>query len=218
MVGHLLHYHPGVAKLKEIVASPDFGKLEYIYSNRLNLGKIRTEENILWSFAPHDISIMLALAGTLPIQVTAAGGSYLTPNVADTTISTFVFDHGVRAHIYVSWLHPFKEQRLVVVGEKQMLTFDDQAPKGQKLFLHKKNVEFINGAYVAKKTEGVAVPFNEEIEPLKAECEYFVECMKTRRKPLTDGDEGLRVLTVLDACQRSLQMSGQPVQVREYRG
>ena len=218
MVGHLLHYHAGIQKLKEIVRSDEFGNIEYIYSNRLNLGKIRKEENILWSFAPHDISIVLSLTGALPIQVTAVGGNYLQPNVADTTVSTYVFDHGVRAHIYVSWLHPFKEQRLVVVGEKQMLTFNDQAPKGQKLFLHPKNVERVDGSFVARKSEGVSVPFNYEIEPLRAECERFLDCIRTREKPLTDGEEGLRVLTVLDACQRSLQMSGQPVQVREFHG
>ncbi|HLG21154.1 MAG TPA: Gfo/Idh/MocA family oxidoreductase [Bdellovibrionota bacterium] len=217
MVGHLLQYHPGMVKLRELVAGGDLGTVEYIYSNRLNLGKIRTEENALWSFAPHDISVMLWLTGAMPIQVNAVGGSYLQPNVADTTISTFVFDNGVRGHIYVSWLHPFKEQRLVVVGSKKMAVFDDRAPKGRKLLLYDKKVSMVNGNFVAEKPEGIPVPFDEETEPLRAECEHFLECVRTRQKPRTDGEEGLRVLKVLQSCQRSLQMNGQPVQVLEYR-
>ncbi len=218
MVGHILQYHPGLLKLKEMVDAGELGKIEYIYSNRLNFGKIRREENILWSFAPHDISIMLWLLGSMPIQATAVGGAYLQPNIMDTTISTFLFDQGVRTHIYVSWLHPFKEQRLVIVGSKQMVTFNDQAPKGHKLLLHKKNINVVDGVLVAGKMAGIPVPFNEEIEPLRAECEHFLECIRTRDKPRTDGEEGLRVLRVLDACQRSLQMSGQPVQLGELYG
>lgn len=217
MVGHLLQYHPGVVKLKDLVKSGEIGQLEYIYSNRLNLGKIRTEENALWSFAPHDISVMLWLAESMPIQVNAVGGSYLQPNVADTTISTFVFDNGVRAHIYVSWLHPFKEQRMVVVGSKKMISFDDRAPKGRKLLIYDKKVSMVNGQFVAEKPEGFPVPFDEETEPLRAECQHFLDCIQTRQTPRTDGEEGLRVLKVLQSCQRSLQMNGQPVQVMDYR-
>lgn len=217
MVGHLLQYHPGVVKLKELVSSGELGKTEYIYSNRLNLGKIRSEENILWSFAPHDISIMLWLTESMPLQVTAVGGNYLQPNVADTTISTYIFDGGVQAHIYVSWLHPFKEQRMVVVGSKRMAVFDDRAPKGQKLLMFDKNIEQINGQYVTKAPEGKPVAFDESIEPLRTECEHFLRCMKTREQPRTDGNEGSRVLKVLQSGQRSLQMNGQPVQVLDYR-
>ena len=217
MVGHLLQYHPGIIALKELVASGELGKLEYIYSNRLNLGKIRTEENILWSFAPHDISVMLSLTGTMPIQVNSIGGSYLQPNIADTTVSTFVFEEGVRGHIYVSWLHPFKEQRLVVVGSKRMITFDDRAPKGHKLILHEKNITMVEGKPVAQKSAGIAVAFNNEQEPLRSECEHFLNCIKTRETPRTDGEEGLRVLKVLQSCQRSLEMSGQPTQVLDYK-
>ncbi len=217
MVGHLLQYHPGVVKLKELVHSGELGSVEYIYSNRLNLGKIRNEENALWSFAPHDISVMLWLVGSMPIQVNAVGGSYLQPNVADTTISTFVFNNGVRGHIYVSWLHPFKEQRLVVVGSKRMLTFDDRAAKGQKLFIYEKKVSLVRGQFVAERPLGSSVVFDEEIEPLRAECEHFAEAIQTRKMPRTDGEEGLRVLRVLQCCERSLQMNGQPVQVMDYR-
>jgi predicted dehydrogenase len=116
MVGHVLEYHPAILRLRELVNDGALGKIQYIYSNRLNLGKIRTEENILWSFAPHDVAVTLRLAGSLPFQVIACGGSYVTPNIADVTVTNMLFDNGVRAHIHVSWLHPFKEQRLVVVG------------------------------------------------------------------------------------------------------
>ncbi|MFH1262552.1 MAG: Gfo/Idh/MocA family oxidoreductase, partial [Pseudomonadota bacterium] len=217
MVGHILQYHPGLLKLKELITSGELGTLEYIYSNRLNLGKIRREENILWSFAPHDISTMLWLTGSMPIQVNAVGGSYLTPNVFDTTVSMLSFDNGVRGHVFVSWLHPFKGQRLVVVGSKRMATFVDSAPKGEKLLMYEKKISDVNGALVAEKPTGVPVSFDEETEPLRAECDHFLHCMETREKPRTDGEEGLKVLKVLQSCQRSLQMNGQPVQVMDYR-
>src|SRR5579863_1782102 len=125
MVGHLLEYHPAVTRLQSLVEQGELGRIEYIYSNRLNLGKVRREENAFWSFAPHDISVILLLLKRLPIQVTATGGTYLQPNIADVTVSTMLFDRGVRAHVFVSWLHPYKEQRLVVVGERGMAVFDD---------------------------------------------------------------------------------------------
>jgi predicted dehydrogenase len=125
MVGHVLEYHPGILKLRELVASGELGKVRYIYSNRLSLGKIRREENILWSFAPHDIAIILRLLGETPFEVVACGGTYVSPNIADVTVTNLLFNNGVRAHVFVSWLHPFKEQRLVVVGSKKMASFDD---------------------------------------------------------------------------------------------
>jgi predicted dehydrogenase len=125
MVGHVLEYHPGIARLLELVRGGELGKVRYIYSNRLSLGKVRREENILWSFAPHDIAIILRLMGSLPFQVVACGGSYVQPNIADVTVTHMLFDNGVRAHIHVSWLHPFKEQRLVVIGSRKMASFDD---------------------------------------------------------------------------------------------
>jgi len=216
MVGHLLQYHPAVVKLHEMVLAGELGRIEYIYSNRLNLGKIRREENILWSFAPHDISIMLWMMGAMPIQVSALGGAYLQPNIADTTISTYSFDNGVKAHIYVSWLHPFKEQRLVVVGEKKMAVFDDRAPQGQKLLLFEKKVSMKDGQFVAEKPSSAPVAYDESVEPLRAECSHFLECIRTRNAPRTDGQEGARVLKVLQSCQRSLNLNGQPVQVLDY--
>src|SRR5262249_23935909 len=125
MVGHLLRYHPAIRAIQRLLESGELGRLEYVYSNRLSMGKIRQEENALWSFAPHDVSLVLMLAGELPLQVTAVGGSYLQPNIADVTVSNLLFGHGMRAHIFVSWLHPYKEQRLVVIGSKKMVVFED---------------------------------------------------------------------------------------------
>lgn len=214
MVGHLLHFHPCIVALKDLIAKNELGPLEYIYSNRLNLGKIRTEENILWSFAPHDISLLLSLTDSLPVQVNVVGGSYLQPNLPDTTVSTFLFDQGVRAHIYVSWLHPFKEQRLVVVGRNKMAVFDDQSPTN-KLVLYSKTIKKIEGQMVAEKPIPQMVPYDASLEPLKQESLHFLECIQNRKTPLTDGFEGMRVLKILQSCQRSLEMNGQPVQINE---
>jgi UDP-2-acetamido-3-amino-2,3-dideoxy-glucuronate N-acetyltransferase len=215
MVGHLLKYHPAVVALKEMVDRGELGRIEYIYSNRLNLGKVRREENALWSFAPHDISVILYLLNDLPIQVTATGGTYLQPNIADVTVSTMLFDRGVRAHLFVSWLHPYKEQRLVVVGEKRMAVFDD-VRKTDKLQLYDKKIDLVNGQYVAERPEARPVPFPPD-EPLVLECRHFLECLETRHTPRTDGHDGWRVLRVLEASQRSLTMNGEPVQMQPHQ-
>jgi len=211
MVGHLLEYHPAVLKLKELVDSKELGRVQYIYSNRLNLGRIRREENILWSFAPHDIAVILRLIGDMPFEVTATGGAYLQPNIADVTVTNLLFDNGVRAHIFVSWLHPYKEQRLVVIGSKKMAVFDAVAPT-DNLVVYDQGVDWINGEIVTRKNAGEPVQF-EPIEPLRSECQHFLDCIETRATPRTDGINGLQVLRVLQACQRSLQTHGQPVQL-----
>ena len=215
MVGHLLHYHPAMIRLKQLINQGVLGRIEYIYSNRLSMGKIRREENALWSFAPHDISVILALVGQMPVQVIATGGAYLQPNIADVTVSNLLFDRGTRAHIFVSWLHPYKEQRLVVIGSKQMAVFEDTRPD-RKLMLFNKQIELKNGALEATKTEGVVVDFDAG-EPLLLECQHFLESIDQNRQPRTPGEEGVRVLQVLQACQRSLQLNGEPVQVRQLR-
>jgi len=212
MVGHILRYHPAVIGLNELIAGGELGRVQYLYSNRLSIGKIRTAENILWSFAPHDISVMLALLNEEPSMVSCQGGSYLNQQVADVTVSQFVFPSGVRAHIFVSWLHPFKEQRLVVVGSEKMAVFDDTAE--EKLVLYPHKVEWKNRIPSAVKADGEAVPV-EPAEPLRAECLHFLECIETRKQPTTDGIEGLRVLKVLGACQQSLQNDGALI---EYSG
>jgi UDP-2-acetamido-3-amino-2,3-dideoxy-glucuronate N-acetyltransferase len=210
MVGHLLEYHPAIAKLRQLVAAGDLGKIQYVYSNRLNLGRIRTEENALWSFAPHDIHVLVTLLGEMPVDVACQGGSYLSQHVADVTMTVMTFASGVRGHIFVSWLHPFKEQKLVVVGATKMVVFDDTLPSDAKLQLYPHRVDWIERVPVAVKAAAERVPL-EDIEPLGEECRHFIDCVVTRRRPRTDGANGVTVLRVLEACQQSLERGGQPV-------
>jgi predicted dehydrogenase len=209
MVGHVLEYHPAIVRLGELIRAGALGRVRYIYSNRLNLGKVRSEENILWSFAPHDIAIILRLMGASPFQVVACGGSYVQPNLPDVTITNLLFDNGVRAHLFVSWLHPFKEQRLVVIGTKKMASFDDVS---KELVVYDQRVDLKEGQPVPIKGKGESVPFSLD-EPLRIECQAFLASIATRKSPLTDGESGLRVLRVLQAAQRSLVMNGEPVQL-----
>lgn len=205
MVGHVLEYHPAVVRLQKLIDSGDLGVIRYLYSNRLNLGKIRKEENILWSFAPHDIAVMLSLVGELPFQVSATGGTYVQPNIPDTTVTHLLFDDGVRGHIYVSWLHPFKEQRLVVIGSRRMVLFDDVS---KKLVLYNQRVELgAEGPVPVKEDQGRHLDYGED-EPLRRECEAFLDAVRTRAPPRTDGQSGLNVLKVLQAAQRSLTTNG----------
>jgi len=213
MVGHILQYHPAILKLKELIDSGELGRIEYIYSSRLNWGKLRSEENILWSFAPHDISAILYLLDEVPVSVTATGGSYINPQVYDTTLTACEFQSGVKAHIFVSWLHPFKEQRLVVVGTQKMAVFDD-VETVRKLVIYSHSIDWRNRLPIAHKGEGQTVPIPAE-EPLRNECEHFIESIVTRRTPRTDGNNGVKVLEVLDACERSLHSQAASVQVHE---
>lgn len=208
MVGHLLWYHPAVLALKELIDRGELGRILYIYSHRLNLGRIRREENILWSFAPHDISVILGLVHEMPDEVKAQGGNYLHRNIADVTMSMLSFPSGVRAHVFVSWLHPYKEQKLVVVGDSQMAVFDDVGEK-DKLCLYPHSIEWKNQIPVTNRAESRPVPID-SAEPLRAECLHFLECVQTRRRPRTDGEEGLRVLSVLQKCEDALSL-GEPV-------
>jgi len=213
MVGHLLEYHPAVLKLRLMVAENLLGQINYIYSNRLNFGKVRTEENALWSFAPHDVAVILRLVGDLPIEVACTGGSYLTPNLADVTVSTLHFHSGLRAHIFVSWLNPFKEQKLVVVGSNQMAVFNDVA-KDDKLVLYNQRVDFNDRQPVLQRGEAQSIALRDE-EPLRNECNHFLDCIRSRRPPLTDATSGINVLKVLQACQISLQLNGRPIVVSD---
>jgi UDP-2-acetamido-3-amino-2,3-dideoxy-glucuronate N-acetyltransferase len=210
MVGHLLEYHPAVLKLREMIASGQLGKINYIYSNRLNFGKVRTEENALWSFAPHDVAVILRLMGQAPAEVSSCGGSYLTDGIADTTISNLRFNDDSRAHIFVSWLHPFKEQRLVVVGDKKMAIFNDVAPFGEKLQLYPQNVDF-DGSIPTLKKEDAEFVDHANTEPLREECNHFLDCIQSRNQPLTNAQSGIDVLQVLHACQQSIEQNGVPV-------
>ncbi|MAS57721.1 MAG: oxidoreductase [Euryarchaeota archaeon] len=210
MVGHLLEYHPAVLKLREMIDSGELGKINYLYSNRLNFGKVRTEENALWSFAPHDVAVIVRLLGQSPVEVSSCGGSYLTSGIADTTMSNLRFLDGSRAHIFVSWLHPFKEQRLVVIGDKKMAIFNDVAPLGEKLRVYPQSVEFEGKFPISKKEDAIFVGYA-DTEPLREECSHFIECIKSRRQPLTNAQSGIEVLKVLHACQKSIDQNGKSV-------
>lgn len=208
MVGHLLQYHPMVRQLQAWVRQGELGTVHYITSNRLSLGKFRREENVLWSFAPHDLSVILSLAGDkVPDNVQCAGGSFLTSGVEDVVVAQLSFANGLRAHVYASWLNPFKEQKLTVVGSQAMAVFDDTQPWAEKLALYRGLVAHGPNGPVPKKgaPEFAAVP---EVEPLRAECQHFLDCCRDRSIPRTDGEEGLRVLRVLQATQSSLESGG----------
>jgi UDP-2-acetamido-3-amino-2,3-dideoxy-glucuronate N-acetyltransferase len=209
MVGHILQYHPAVIKLKELIEQGELGRVEYIYSNRVNIGKLRIEEDILWGFAPHDNSVILMLVGDEPVSVGCFGGDYVSQGVHDVTLTTLEFKNDVKAHIFVSWLHPFKEQKLVVVGSKAMAVFDDLTV--EKLFIYPHRIEWEDGRIpVAHKAEHYTVEI-EEKEPLKEEMKHFIECVLTRETPKTDGREALRVLGVLDKAERSLKKGSRTV-------
>ena len=212
MVGHLLEYHPAVLKLRDLISNGELGRVNYVYSNRLNFGKVRTEENALWSFAPHDVAVILRLMGKSPIEVSATGGSFITKGLADTTVSNLLFEDDSRAHIFVSWLHPFKEQRLVVVGDRKMVIFNDVAPFGQKLQLYMNSIDFDGDVPVLKKEDAQFVE-HAQTEPLLEECRHFVECVTNRKEPLTNASSGIEVLKVLHACQESMGKNGIPTKL-----
>ncbi len=205
MVGHVLRYHSAVNKLKELIDTGELGKIQYVYSNRLNIGKIRDKENILWSFAPHDISVILYLLNEQPTGVSAIGGTYVQKDIADVTLTTMDFPSGVQCHIFVSWLHPYKEQKLVVVGDRKMAVFDDLT--SEKLFLYPHKIEWQNRAPIARKADAEVVPVEMD-EPLRRECKHFIECVENDWTPYTDGYEGLNVLNILYAAQNSLNNAG----------
>ncbi len=206
MVGHVLQYHPSFVHLRKMVADGELGTLRYIYSHRLNLGKIRREENILWSFAPHDISMILSLTGESPETIFATGGNYLHKDIADVTTTFLRFPSGLRAHVFVSWLHPFKEQKLVLVGDTKMAVFDDTLPWNQKLAVYPHKIEWNGEIPLANKAEA-EYPSISEQEPLLSECKHFLECITNGTTPLTDGGEGLNVLRVLRKSQEAMDMN-----------
>jgi len=205
-VGHILQYHPAVIRMQDMVRHGQVGRLRYIYSRRLSLGKIRREENILWSFAPHDISVILSLVGEDPSYVDSVGSNFLHARIADVTMTNLKFPSGIGAHIFVSWLNPFKEQRLVVVGDQGMLVFDDTQPVEAKLVHYAHSIRWKDNVPVPEKGEGNPVDLKDVWEePLRAECRAFLEAVRTGGKPVTDGEEGLRVLRILEMSQRSLE-------------
>ena len=208
MVGHLLEYHPGVAKLKEIADGGELGEIHYIYSNRLNLGKLRADENALWSLGAHDVSVLLHLAGEEPYEVEARGESYMQPGIEDVVFGFLRFPSGLAAHLHLSWLDPHKERRFTVVGSRRMATFDDMDLE-RKVTVYDKGFDQPAGSwgeYITRSGDiwSPAVPNR---EPLRLECEHFVACLREGRAPLSDGRSGLRVVRVLAALQERLDAS-----------
>jgi len=204
MVGHLLWYHPMVLEIKRAVQAGELGQLRYIYSNRLNMGLLRSEENVLWSFAPHDISMILGLVGEEPESVQAHSANHLNPDIADQAVGLMKFPGNVSAHVFVSWLNPFKEQKLVVVGEDAMMVFDDTNQDwDQKLAKYAHSVDWDGSRPVAVKAEPefIVLP---KAEPLKNECQHFIDSFSAGSTPRTDGQEGLRVLKVLNKLQQAM--------------
>lgn len=202
MVGHLLQYHPIFKTIRKIVNADEIGELNYIYSNRLSFGKIRTKEDIIWSFAPHDISMILSLAGQDPEFIITKSTSIIQKNIADTATIHMEFKSGLKSHISVSWLHPYKEHKLVVSGKSAMLVFDDTKPWNEKLALYPYEVVSSKGIINLKKSDVKYLEVPEE-EPLKNECQDFIDVVEKNIKPMTDGDEGLRVVKVLSAASKS---------------
>jgi UDP-2-acetamido-3-amino-2,3-dideoxy-glucuronate N-acetyltransferase len=202
MVGHLLQYHPVFVAVRGLVESGELGVLNYIYSNRLSFGKVRSEEDVIWSFAPHDISMILSLIGEEPELVRTESSSILQANIADTATVHMKFKSAVNAHVSVSWLHPYKEQKLVVVGREAMIVFDDTKVWNEKLAVYRHVVEFTGGLPSLEKAE---VEYVEVVqtEPLRNECQHFLDVVGGNVKPLTDGNEGLSVLKVLSAASLS---------------
>jgi predicted dehydrogenase len=220
MVGHIMEYHAATLKLKEYIDKGELGKIYYLYSTRVNLGKVRDIENALWSFAPHDISMILFLLEKEPISVTATGECYLQKDkgIEDVVFLNMQFEDGIMAHVHVSWLDPHKERRLTVVGEKKMAVFDD-SKSAEKIVIYDKGVNIKTdystyGEYLSLRFGDILIPQIESTEPLKVECQYFIDCVQNRKAPRSDGRDGLRVLKVLDAAQRSLKMGGSPVEIR----
>ena len=205
MVGHLLEYHPGVQRLAEIVRSGELGELRYIYSNRLNLGKDRPDENALWSLGAHDVSVILLLAEEEPFNCDAMGGSYLRPNVEDVVFALMRFNSGLMAHMHLSWLDPHKERRFTVVGSKRMATFDDMELE-RKLTIYDKGFDesySSYGEYIARSGDVFSPRVSNE-EPLRIECRHFLDCIRDGTEPRTGAESGLRVVRVLAALQREL--------------
>jgi predicted dehydrogenase len=215
LVGHLMLYHPAVERLRRMVAEGELGTLHYLYAQRVNLGRLRRDENALWSLAPHDVSIILALLGAVPATVSARGGSYLQPGIEDVVFTTLRFASGVLASIHLSWLDPRKERRLTLVGSKKMVELDDVHPV-EKLRIYDKGYDrppaFTEYAeYLSIRNGDIHIPQLSMAEPLEVECRHFLDCVEHGRTPLTDGASALAVVRVLEAAQRSLRADGAPV-------
>jgi predicted dehydrogenase len=220
MVGHLLEYHPAVRKLKELVDGGSLGKVFYIYANRLNLGKVRTDENALWSLGPHDISVLNFLIGEEPEEVSARGECYLQDGVEDVVFGYIKYPSGVIGHLHVSWLDPHKSRKITVVGSDKMVVFDDMEAE-RKVTIYDKGATTTRtkfetyGEFVTLHFGDIHIPKIGNEEPLKVEAQHFVDAIRNDSKPLSDGRDALNVVRVLDAMERSLREGGRPVKTAD---
>ena len=216
MVGHLMEYHPAIEKLKEIIKSGELGEIYYLYSQRVNLGKIRRDENALWSFAPHDLSIIMYLLEMEPESVSARGQAYLQEGIEDVAFVNLQFPNKIMAQIQLSWLDPHKIRRTTVVGSKKMAVFDDMEAT-EMLKIYDKgvsNAQFASfGEALSLRFGDISIPYIKMTEPLKLECQHFLDCIKNNHPPRSDGRDGLRVVKVLQAAQQSLDRSGASVHI-----
>jgi len=219
MVGHIMEYHPASLQIKKYVEDGVLGEIYYLYSTRINLGKVRDIENSLWSFAPHDISLIIFLLNKYPFQVTATGSAYIRNSIEDVCFLTMHFKDKTMAHVHVSWLDPHKERKLTIVGSKKMVVFDD-TQASEKIWLYDKGVETkldynTYGEYLSLRVGDITLPRVPGGEPLGLECQHFLNCVRHRTQPRSDGRDGLRVLAVLQAAQQSLEQGGTPVEVEQ---
>lgn len=216
MVGHLLRYHPAVEKLQALIRSGELGEVYYIYAQRVNLGQVRKDENAMWSFAPHDISVILHLLDSDPVQVSAMGQAYLQDSIEDVSFLTMRFPSGQMANIQLSWLDPHKVRKFTIVGSQKMVTFDDMEPT-EKIRIYDKGISRnydSYGEWISLRFGDIHIPRVDMGEPLKRECQHFLDCVRSGDRPKTDGREGLRVLRVLEAAQSSLDQGGVPVDLK----
>lgn len=214
MVGHLLEYHPGVERLAALVREGELGEPYYAYAQRLNLGKLRADENALWSLGAHDVSVLLALAGQAPVEASARGRGYVRADVEDVVFAHLRFPSGLVGHLHLSWLDPHKMRRVTVVGSRRMATFDDMELE-RKLTVYDKGFDPDHRSYgeYITRSGGIFSPAVPNDEPLRLECEHFIHCLTARERPRTDGASGLRVVQVLAALQRSLDRDGEAQQI-----
>lgn len=214
MVGHTFEYNPAVWKIQELLNAGALGELYYVYSNRVNLGRVQTDINALWSIAPHDVSILLYLLNAMPLTVSARGGTYVSHGVEDVIFALLNFPNRVQAHIHASWLDPSKTRQMTLVGSEKMIVYDDVDPEA-KLKIYDKGVYKRGDAFgefqLRVRSGDIHIPKIDLTEPLKYECAHFLECIRENKTPRTDGESGLRVVRVLEAAQQSLQQNGATV-------
>ena len=219
MVGHLLLYHPAVKLLKSYVEDGSLGDINYMYSTRVNLGQVRAEENALWSLTAHDISVAIYLVGKMPIEVSATGKCYIRDSVQDVVFVSLGFDNKTMAHIHASWLDPHKVRQFTVVGSKKMVVFDDMAAT-EKIRIYDKGIDWQRNessydAFLTLREGDIHIPKIDMVEPLKVECQHFIDSIKSKKRPVADGVNGLQVLRVLTAAQESIDKNGRPVKIEK---